>query len=460
MKVDLTGASAWLFLWFVGGAATPAWSAQQGLHDAMAAELAKTKAELLDPSSDTAKLGEVRARVEAAYRAVARRLDPDRFRAPVAIGAGSARLEPGKFHIADGLDMPYVVLRRGERPKDGWPLVIAMHGGGGTSKKLSGPHGWSVNSREWRVQASFAASRYPDGAIYFVPRMVDDNNGRWWRDFNVEAFEAMIRHAIVHWDVDPDRVYMLGISEGGYGAEVLSTRLSDRLAAVSAMACGSGSSIHVENLRNLPFRTDVGERDRAFGRVSNARKNHATLDRLREKDPAGYLNVLKVHEGRGHGIDYSPGPIWMFGHRRRTHPDRVVLTTYRADKRRNDRAYWLQVLEPLGQRDLYLDARIDKETNVVSVKAEATKEDGKYQSPDWQQALADPGDLVAASGLRLRIWLHESLVDLWKPVVVRVNGKERPGVKVTPGLDSMVRSLLGHGDPRRIFAAYVDILVD
>lgn len=438
-------------------------AAGQGMSDPLeyfSAALAGKEATSKDQPADPAKLDELRRSLFDAYSTAAKKTGEGTFKAPLHLEKGvKNELSPGLFHIAEGLDMPYLVFSRGEKPAGGWPLVIAMHGGGGTSDKLPNPHAWPVNTREWQAQASLCASLYPDGAIYFVPRMVNDNQGRWWKDFNVEAFERMIRHALVNWEVNPDRIHMLGISEGGYGTEVLSTRMTDRLAAVSAMACGSGSSIHVENLRNLPFRTGVGENDTAFGRVTNARKNHQRLEELRQQDPKGYLNLLDEQKGKGHGIDYKPGPAWMIGFTRKTHPERVVLTTYRADKKRNDSAYWLQVTKDLGERDVYLDARIDKANNTIEIKAEATAVDAKYQSPDWQQALADPGPLVPANGLKLRLWLHESLIDFSKPLIVKINGKEMSNSKITPGLKAMMESLQRHGDPQRIYPACLDLEV-
>ena len=409
---------------------------------------------------ELAKIDEKRKELFVSYSAVVKKVHANKFKAPDHLQADvKNQIAPGEYHIGEKLDMPYLVFSRGEKPAGGWPLVIAMHGGGGTSDKLPNPHAWPVNDGEFRAQATLSATRYPDGAIYFVPRMVDDNNGRWWRDFNIEGFEAMIRYALVNWEVNPDRVYMLGISEGGYGTEVLATRMTDRFAAVSAMACGSGSSIHVENLRNLFYRTEVGEKDTAFGRVMNARENHRRLEELRGKDAQGYVNVLNEQKGRGHGIDYTQGPAWMITHTRKTHPERVVLTTYRADKKRNDSAYWLQITKDLGERDVYLDAKIDKTKNAIDIKAEATKGDATYQSPDWQKALSDPGPLVPATGLTLRIWLHESLIDFAKPLTVRINGKEVKHAEVTANLKAMVESLQRSGDPQRIYPACLDVTV-
>ena len=439
------------------GATIPAGTTAE-VAEYFAAALAGKDVRLENLPADPAKLGELRRELFDAYCAAAKKTGENRFKAPLQLQPGiKNELSRGSYHLGEGLDMPYLVFSHGEKPAGGWPLVIAMHGGGGTSDKLPHPHAWPVNTREWQTQTQLAASYYPDGAIYFVPRMVDDNNGRWWRDFNVEAFEAVIRHGITHWEVNPDRVYMLGISEGGYGTEVLATRMTDRLAAVSGMACGSGSSIHVENLRNLAYRIEVGEKDTAFGRVTNARENHRRLEELREQDPQGYLNVLNEQKGKGHGIDYRQGPVWMIKQTRSTHPERVVLTTYRADKKRNASAYWLQVTQDLGERDVYLDARIDKTANAIDIKAEATKGDATYQSPDAQQPLADAGALVPAQGLKLRLWLHESLVDFAKPLIVRVNGQEVKNVPVTTSLKAMVESLQRSGDPQRIYPAFLDV---
>ena len=44
-------------------------------------------------------------------------------------------------------------------------------------------------------------------------------------------FERVVREAIARFDVDPDRVYLLGISEGGYGAIRFAGNRPDRFAA-------------------------------------------------------------------------------------------------------------------------------------------------------------------------------------------------------------------------------------
>ncbi len=375
------------------------------------------------------------------------------------VPGGQLKIQASSYHIGDALDMPYAVLQKGEKPANGWPLIIATHGGGGTSDKLSGPHGWPVNTQEWNTQIKLSLALYPNNAIYFVPRMVNDNQGRWWKEYNCKAYAAMIRHAILFWDVDPNRIYMLGISEGGYGTETLACRYPDILAAANGMACGEGTSIHVENLRNLPFRTDVGEKDTSFGRVTNAIKKHELLKSYQKNDIEGYINHLEVHSGKGHGIEYKSGPEWMVKFTRNPHPKRVTYTLFQHDGVKNKGAYWLQATSDLANKVIHLDGQINPVDNSITITADATKNDEKVQVADAQQALVDPGETVPATGLKLSLWLHESLLDLTKPVKISINGKLVQTYTPTPELGVLNSSLMLFGDPDYAYPCKVDVVV-
>lgn len=410
-----------------------------------------------------ADIGKQRDEAFAAYKEAAIKNDWEKkFTSANIVSAptdGKLAIKRGSYHIGEGLDMPYVVLGKGEKPKKGWPLIIAMHGGGCTNDKLETPHSWPVNTGEWNAQIRLSFLLYPTDAIYFVPRMVDDNRGRWWKEFNVTAFSAMIRHAILFWDVDPNRVYLLGISEGGYGTETLACRYPDFFAAANGMACGEGSSIHVENLRNLPFRTDVGEKDTMFGRVTNAIAKHEIIESLRKKDPEGYVNHLEVQPGKGHGIDYKPGPNWLMPFSRRSHPNRVTYTLFEHDGVKNKGAYWLQATSDIAKKVIHLDGQINTQENSITITADATKNDETVQSADSQKPLADSGETVPASGLKLRLWLHESLLDLSKPIPITINGKLVETLSAEPNLATLCESLMLSGDPEFSYPCKADLTV-
>jgi len=111
--------------------------------------------------------------------------------------------------------------------------VIALHGGRGRGKSTERLTGLSaVADREGFLVV------YPDGV------------GRTWNDGrNLETFPAMkediddvgfiehlIDHLIENHDVDPSRVYVTGISNGGHMSHRLGVELAHRLAAIAPVA--------------------------------------------------------------------------------------------------------------------------------------------------------------------------------------------------------------------------------
>ncbi len=97
-----------------------------------------------------------------------------------------------------------------------------------------------------------------------------------WNGFYDDAIcplvERLIRQFVLIDDVNPDRVYALGASHGGYGAFVIGPKMPDRFAAVHASAAApTPGETRGENLRDLCFTVMVGEKDTAYGRADRCR---------------------------------------------------------------------------------------------------------------------------------------------------------------------------------------------
>jgi predicted esterase len=368
---------------------------------------------------------------------------------------GGAGLVPRAMTLGD-LTMPFVVLRKekGEPGPDGRALLICTHGGG-RNGKTGGPHAWGVNTREWRAQASLAAGLYAPDGVYVVPRMADDRLGRWWHRHNHDAFERVIEHAVAQWGVDPDRVYLLGISEGGYGTAILAPFMPDRFAGANAMAAGVDLGNPPENLRNLAFRTDVGEKDTMFNRVAFAKKFHERLDDLHEADPAGYKHAINVQANRGHGIDYRPGVAWIAEHTRDAWPSKLVWLRKTLHDRRRDRHYWIEIEDAQEAGNIRLTAEADRATNGIKITARrvAIKGDGGNPTHAKHGEHTDAGPLTAAT---LRVLLHDKLLDLDKPVRVTINGEVVFEGKVERDAAVQLRTLAGYGDPSMAASAQLE----
>lgn len=415
-----------------------------------------------------AEVAAAEASLWADYRAAAIKLGWDRdpiaptpvdLRAVVAKArAAGGRVALPEFphgELAAGPErMPYRFLARGARPPAGYPLFIQMHGGGSTDDKLDGPHGWSVNTRDWQNQTPVCLFKFPD-ALYFIPRMANDNRGRWWMKHNHAAFDTVLRRAVLFSGADPNRLYLTGISEGAYGTEALTPFWADRLAGGCAMAGGAGGGERFYNLRNTAFRNDTGEHDTMFGRRKLAEEAHACLDELKKSDPQGYDHVLHIQAGKGHGVDYAPGPAWIATKVRNPRPAKVCWFNFALDGVRRTEFSWLS-LARAPERDTLIVAETDRARNAVVVTARINPAGAKDESPVYATATPPPvTGRIPYVGNTLTVHLDDRLLDLDRPVAVSVNGKVVFSGRVERRAAHLADDLARHGDPGRLFPARI-----
>ncbi len=362
--------------------------------------------------------------------------------APTILETGkNIQLRPDKLKTGEKV-MPFVFLGKGKL--DGKrPLFIALHGGGSAGGRATSPHAWPVNTREWNTQAQLAAMVYPDNALYFVPRMADDNDGRWYYNYCQDAYDHVVRAAILHYDVDPDRVYIIGISEGAYTAYRLGAFMADRWAGAGSMA--GGEPLHnapPANMRNIAFRADIGEKDTMFDRVGLNKRYGEALTELKKEDSEGFDHVIKVHTGRGHGIDYKPCPEWLFKHKRNPWSARVRWDAIEVHERRKEQFYWLAMDAEPTTWPVYIDAQLDTAANTVNLTVEKKGDDDKR---------------IADDDLSLRIYLNDEMLNLDRPVTVIRNGKQVFQGKVARRVNVMLKSLAERGDPSYVFPAEITL---
>lgn len=388
--------------------------------------------------ADAKEAGALRDEVWAAYRKGALKLGwdaeiaamPPTLEAIKEMPEGERpKLVPGKME-AGGKAMPYFLVAKGRKPDAGWPLVISLHGGGGNAG-ADGPHAWPVNTREWQTQLALFERIYPGDALYFIPRMADDREGRWWYDYCQEMYESFIRRAVLFREVDPNRIYVIGISEGGYAAYRLPANQPDRWAAAGAMAAAEPlATSPPENLRHTAFRCDIGEKDSMFDRIGLARNFFKQLDTL-EKDHAGcYVHHFGEQAGKGHGIDYQPCPEWVVKHRRSPRPKEITWNVQELHHTLHRHNYWLELAAPPAKLPVKLTGSIkDNTINLTS----------------------------SAPEVRLRLVLDDRLLDLDQPVTVTLNGTTVHSGKIPRKLETLIRTIAERGDPEMVFSAALEV---
>ena len=317
----------------------------------------------------------------------------------------------------DGTKMPFWYAVYGEKPSDGRSLYISMHGGGGAPAR--------VNDQQWENQKKLYR---PDEGVYVAPRAPTDTWNLWHQGHIDQLFAELIRHMIVFEGVNPDRVYLMGYSAGGDGVYQLAPRMADHFAAAAMMA-GHPNETRPDGLRNLPFALYMGGKDAAFNRNQIARDWKVALADLAAKDPGGYPHEVTIYEENGHWMERKDAVAvpWMAQRTRNLRPEKIV---WLQDDVTSPRFYWLANPEPRqGQR-------------VVARRSGQTI------------------DIDEAGGAaRLVIRLDDSMVDLDKPVTVRVAGKTVFEGLVRRSIDTMRRTLDERGDPSGIFPAEIEISI-
>jgi predicted peptidase len=131
--------------------------------------------------------------------------------------------------------------------KSQWPLIFFLHGAGerGDNLELVKKHG-PPNL----VQTN------PDFPFIVVSPQCP--SGQWW---NTTDLITLLDEIINTYRVDPNRVYLTGLSMGGYGSWQLGTEHPERFAAIAPI-CGGGLYLRVKReLNDVPIWVFHGAKD-------------------------------------------------------------------------------------------------------------------------------------------------------------------------------------------------------
>ncbi len=118
------------------------------------------------------------------------------------------------------------------------PLIIQLHGAGERGNKLSlvDTHGFSKYIADKNINARFIMPQCP--------------NGTFWAA-RVESVLAFIEQLKTKFNVDESRIYLTGLSMGGFGTWFISMASPSTFAAI-APVCGGGMSWNASVLKKLP----------------------------------------------------------------------------------------------------------------------------------------------------------------------------------------------------------------
>ncbi len=145
------------------------------------------------------------------------------------------------------IDIKYLLyLPQGYNKKgQPWPLIVFLHG--------AGERGDNLNQLKVHGIPKLVES---DGNFPFIVISPQCPADVWW---DVETLKVLIDHIKAEYNIDDSRVYLTGLSMGGFGTWALAEKYPDDFAAIAPI-CGGGEPRLAKKLK-MPIWAFHGAKD-------------------------------------------------------------------------------------------------------------------------------------------------------------------------------------------------------
>jgi pimeloyl-ACP methyl ester carboxylesterase len=285
--------------------------------------------------------------------------------APVKFGTSFEMTPESKDNPAIPYLLRVPLTYREDRPAS---LLVYLSGGAGYA--IDG-----VNSAEDVVTDTDYLVLYPQAADY------------WWKPEIARRFDAALNDVLQRYNVDRDRIYLTGFSNGGTGALYFATLWPQRFAAVvslmGAAQCNDQVKAGLPNLKNLPLLFVHGQDDPIITPDCSS-STHAALTEL---GPA-YKPELKILPKRGHDITLTSDDglaLAFFKNKlRQPFPHEVNMTLPDALAARN---YWVEILDGRPGKS-GLNARV-KSDNTIEIHSHDVRNIRLHLRPELFPKMGD-----------------------------------------------------------------------
>ena len=135
------------------------------------------------------------------------------------------------------------------------PLLLFLHGSGERGDDLNKVKAWGP-----------PAIAEKDAAFPFMLVSPQAPEGESW---TAHLLKAMLDELLATYNVDHKRIYLTGMSMGGFGTWDLAMRHPEYFAAI-APVCGGGSPQLIDNLKDIPTWVFHGQKDDAVPEQESA----------------------------------------------------------------------------------------------------------------------------------------------------------------------------------------------
>jgi dienelactone hydrolase len=326
-----------------------------------------------------------------------------------------------------GLYVPETYL-----PTKAYALVICLHGAGFTG---------DAYLERWQ-------SRLGDDYILACPTL---RQGSWWTREAEELVLALISRLQNQYRIDPDRVFLTGMSNGGIGAYLIGVHHAPLFAGVAPMAAGLDDVLLplLENLRQTPVYIIHGAHDQ----VMPVRLSRTVVRELRR---LGVPHVYREHErahpqAGGHFFPREELPAliaWFGATRRAPHPAHLVSV--------RDASH----LMPFGWTRIDATDRIAAFSDQLIDRRDEDVVNRRYARLEARIAAPNRIEVTTRHVRRYTLFLNDTLIDYGKPVTILTNGQVSHEGPVAPSVETLLREARHRQDRHLLFPVKLSLIVE
>jgi dienelactone hydrolase len=372
-------------------------------------------------------LREIQLHPEASVERVTRIIQTERTYETRAIGT----LPDERIHIQGRAYSLALSIPLTYQPSKGYGLVVCLHGAGFTG---------DVYLERWQA-------RLGDDYILACPTYAA---GAWFTKQAEDLVLTTIYHVCRQYHVDPDRIFLTGMSNGGIGAWLIGMHHAPLFAGLAPMASGLDEVLmpFLANLRNTPVYIIHGAKDQVMP-VELSRSISRELTAL------GYPHVYREHQREhpmagGHYFPREELPdlvAWLNKQRRDPLPARLTLVREASH------------FQPFGW------VRLDATDSIAAFSDDLiTKHDEQIKRREYARldaAVVAPNriEVKAERVQRYSLFLNGQLIDVAKPITVLTNGQSSFEGTVTASLETLLRQARIRHDPRQLFPIHIAVTI-
>lgn len=338
--------------------------------------------------------------------------------------------QPGRSVTVRGLEQPYALyVPEAYDPKRAYPLILCLHGAGFTGEAYLD---------RWMP-------RLDENYILACPSI---SMGAWWTRSGEELVMQVLREVQARYHIDPDRIMLTGMSNGGIGTWIIGMHHADRFAGIAPMASGIDDVLFpfIENLAHTPVYVIHGAQDQVM-------PVQLSRDLTKEMERRGILHYYREHQwthphAGGHFFPKQELPdlvTWFDGLKREKLPHRVALVR---DATHLTPFYWVRI-DTTEQIAAFTENLIDSRDEFIT--------GGIYAK--LHAEITTPNKIVVNTNRirRFTVFLNQDLVDFSKPVLIETNGKISFEGMVVPNIETLLEEVRHRSDRYILFPAKITI---